>query len=158
MTHSLSEAVNEKIEHARRLYHRLVLLVGEQGAGKTGALKEVAECTGATLVNVNLELSRRLLDLAERQRSRHVQHLLEEIAAGTGSAVVLLDNIELLFEDSLRQDPLRLLQHLSRRRTVVAAWNGSIEDGSIRYSEPGHPEYRHYPMEGILTVSAEAVT
>ena len=93
-----------------------------QGAGKTGALKEVAERTGAPLVNVNLELSRCLLDLAERQRPRHVQHLLERIVAETGCDVALLDNIEFLFDVSLQQDPLRLLQYLSRRRTVVVAW------------------------------------
>ena len=156
MTAHLSGRVNEKIGYAEGLIYRLVLVVGPSGAGKTGALREVAKRGKAPLVNVNLELSRRLLDLAERQRSRHVHRLVEEIVAETGSGVVLLDNIELLFDVSLRQDPLRLLQGLSRRRTVVAAWNGSVEDGRIRYAVPGHPEYRSYPMDGILTVSAEA--
>ena len=156
MTRHLSEAVRENIGHAECLYYRLVLVVGAHGAGKTGTLKEIAGRTGAPLVNVNLELSRCLLDLADRQRSRHVQQLLERIVGETGSDVVLLDNLELLFDVSLRQDPLRLLQGLSRRRTVVAAWNGLIEDGYIIYAAPGHPEYRKYPKDSILTVVAEA--
>ena len=156
MTTHLSEAVSEKIGHAESLYHRLVLVIGARGTSKTVALRNVAERTRAPLVNVNLELSRRLLDLTERQRPRHVQPLLERIVAETESSVVLLDNIELLFDIALRQDPLRLLQGLSRSRTVVTAWSGSIEDGHIHYAAPGHPEYRRYAMDGILAVGAEA--
>ena len=156
MTTHLSEAVNEMIGHAESLYHRLVLIVGATGTGKTGALRDIAQRTGAPLVNVSLELSRRSLYLAERQRPRHVQHLLEQIVAETEGDVVLLDNIELLFDVALRQEPLRLLQGLSRRKTVVAVWNGLIEGGHIQYALPGHPEHRRYAVDGILAVGAEA--
>ena len=156
MTWPLSEDVIEKIGEAGTLYYRLALVVGAAGAGKTGALREVAAHLGAPLVNVNLELSRRLLDLTGRQRPLQVRRLLDEIAAGSGSDVVLLDNLELLFDAALRQDPLRLLQGLSRRRTVAAAWNGSIEGNHVRYDVPGHPEYRRYPLDGVLAVDTGA--
>lgn len=32
-----------------------------------------------------------------------------------------------------------------------------LEGGHIVYAEPGHPEYRSYPVEGLLTVDAEEV-
>ena len=157
MTGQLSEAVAERIGHAESLYHRLVLVVGAEGSDKTTALRDVAERFDTPLVNVGLELSRRLLDLTERQRRIRVPELLGRIVTKTASNVVLLDNLELLFDIALRQDPLGLLQRLSRRRTVVAAWNGSMEDGHIHYAEPGHPEYRRYPVDGFLVVGAEAV-
>ena len=157
MTSHLSEAVAEKIGHAESLYHRLVLVVGAEGSGKTSALGDIAECTGAPLVNVSLDLSRRLLDLTERQRPIRVPPLLERLVAETEGDVVLLDNVELLFDIALRQDPLRLLQGLSRRRTVVATWNGSMEDGHIVYAVPEHPEYRRYPVDGVLVAGAETV-
>ena len=156
MTRPLAEQVIERIGQAANLYHRLVLVVGAAGSGKTGALREAAARTGAPLVNVNRELSRRLLDLTGRRRALRMQPLLDEIAAGAGSDVVLLDNIELLFDPALRQDPLRLLQGLSRRRTVAASWNGAVEDGHVRYAAPGHPEYRRYPLDGVLAARAEA--
>ena len=156
MTRPLSERVTERIGQAANLYHRLVLVVGPAGTGKTGALREVAAHTGAPVVNVNLELSRRLLDLTGRQRALRMRPLLDGVAAEAGNDVVLLDNIELLFDAALRQDPLRLLQGLSRHRTVAAAWNGSVEDGHVHYAAPGHPEYRRYPAEDILAVCAEA--
>ena len=157
MTRYLSEAVAEQIGHAENLYHRLVLVVGPVGSGKTTALRDVAERIDAPLVNVGLELSRRLLDLTERQRRFRAPELLGRIVTETASDIVLLDNVELLFDVALHQNPLGLLQRLSRRRTVVATWNGSMEDGHIVHAVPGHPEYRRYPLDGFLTVGAEEV-
>ena len=151
----LFEDVRDKIEHAKGSYHRLVLVVGPARTGKTAALREVSERTGAPLLNTNLELSRRLLDLAERQRPLRIQRFLEEIIAKNANDLVLLDNTELLFDVALRQDPLRLLQGLSRSRTVAASWNGTIDDGHLRYAEPGHPEHQRYPLDGIQVASAE---
>ena len=156
LTSHLSEAVYEKLEHAERLYHRLILIVGAEGVGKTAALRDLAERTGAPLINVGVELSRRLLDLSEWQRPIRVVSLLERIVAETESDVVLLDNIEIVFDVALRQDPLRVLKSLSRKRTVVAAWNGSMDHGHVLYAVPEHPEYRRYPLDGVLTVGAEA--
>ena len=156
LTSRLSEAVYEKLEHAERLYHRLILIVGAEGVGKTAALRDLAERTGAPLINVGVELSRRLLDLSEWQRPIRVVSLLERIVAETEGNVVLLDNIEIVFDVALRQDPLRVLKILSRKRTVVAAWSGSMDHGHILYAVPEHPEYRRYPLDGVLTVGAEA--
>ena len=157
MTSNLSEAVAEKIEHAESLYYRLVLVVGADGSANAPTLKEVAECVAAPLINVSRDLSRRLLDLTERQRRIRVPRLLGGIVAEAESNIVLLDNIGLLFDIALRQDPLGLLQRLSRRRTVVAIWSGSMESGNVVYAVPGHPEYRRYPVDGFLVVDAEEV-
>ena len=126
------EDVIGKIRKAGSQYHRLVLVVGVAGTGKTATLMTVAGCIDAPLVNVNLELSRRMLDLVERQRPLQVRRLLDRIVAERGSGVVLLDNIEILFDAALRQHPLRLLQDLSRSRVVAAAWNGSVEGDHVR--------------------------
>ena len=156
MTRHLAEAVNEQIGHAERLYHRLVLVVGAEGTGKTTALRDITDTIGAPLINVGVELSRRLLDLTEWQRPIRAAPLLDRIVAETGSNVILLDNVELLFDVALHQDPLLLLRGLSRSRTVVASWNGSMEEGHIRYAVPGHPEHRRCPVDGVLVVDAEA--
>ena len=68
MTVSLTGQIIHKLERAAELYHRLIVVVAPAGAGKTTALQAVKERTGAPMVNVNLKLSRRLLDLTERQQ------------------------------------------------------------------------------------------
>jgi len=74
----------------------------------------------------------------------------------TVSGAVLLDNIEILFDSALQQNPLLLLQGLSRNRTLVVSWNGSIKDGSLTYAEPGHPEFRKYACKDFLYIDINA--
>ena len=158
MAEPLADQVVRKIKQADELYHRLMLVVAPAGAGKTNALQDVQERVGAPLINVNLDLSRRMLDLTERQRALQLPRLLREIINDAASEVVLLDNIEILFDVSLKQDTLRLLQGLSRNKTVIAAWNGSIDGGHMTYAMPDHPEYRRYMVRDFLVASPEATT
>ena len=126
MVEPLADRVIRRIGQAAELYHRLVMLVAPAGAGKTAALQDVHARTAAPLINVNLALSRRMLDLTERQRALQLPRLLSDIVGASAAEVILLDNVEVLFDVSLKQDPLRLLQGLSRNKTVVAAWSGAI--------------------------------
>jgi hypothetical protein len=158
MAEPLYNQVMLQLEQTARLYYRLMLVVAPKGAGKTAALQEVAAQTGALVINVNLALSQRLLDLTERQRSLRIPRLLEEITAQADRELVGLDNLEILFDVALKLDPLRLLQGLSRHRTVVAAWNGSIEGNYMTYAAPGHPEYRRYPVRDFLVARPEGST
>jgi len=158
MAEPLADQVVRKIKQAEELYHRLMLVVAPTGAGKTTALQDVQERVGAPLVNVNLDLSRRMLDLTERQRALQLPRLLREVINDTAGEVVLFDNIEILFDVSLKQDPLRLLQGLSRNKTVVAAWNGSIDGDHMIYAVPDHPEYRRYMVRDFLVASPEVTT
>lgn len=157
MTEPLADRVMRGIAQVTELYHRLVILVAPAGSGKTAALQDVHERTAAPLVNVNLELSRRMLDLTERQRALQLPRLLAEIVGASSADVVLLDNVEVLFDVALKQDPLRLLQGLSRNKTVVAAWSGCIDGENIIYATPDHPEYKRYLTKDFLVVSPEAV-
>ena len=154
MVEPLSNQIIGKITQAPELYHRLVLVVAPSGSGKTSALKEVQQSLGAPLINVNLEISRRMLELTTRQRALQASRLLEDILRQNRSDVVLLDNIEILFEKSLKQDPLRLLQGLSRNRTIVGTWNGEIKDNYMVYAAPEHPEYRRYPCRDLQVISS----
>ena len=116
------------------------------------ALQELSASTGATIINVNLELSRRMLELSPRRRSLHAQELMREVLAEAPGEVVFLDRIEILYTPALRLDPLNLLQILSRNRTIVAVWNGAVKDGHLLYAEPGHPEFCRYPVQDLQII------
>jgi len=153
MAQLLSDRILLMLPDARKLYHRLLLVVAPPGSGKTGALAYVHETLGHPLLNLNLELSRRMLDVPAKQRPLRVAEFLDETLAETGAEAVLVDNIEILFDAALMLDPLCLLQTASRHRTVVVAWNGSIQNGRLTYAAPGHPEFRHYPAGDLLVVA-----
>jgi hypothetical protein len=148
-----------QIEHLfpalRGQYYRLLLLVGPIGAGKTPLLKSLCQQDGFPYLNVNLALSQRLLDLTDKERPLRVRRLLADTIDKHAADVIILDNLELLFDPALHQDPLACLQGLSRNKTLIAAWGGNYMEGVLTYAEPGHPEYRRYerPEAIIVTLS-----
>ena len=145
-----------RVAQAQTQVHRLVLLVGGARAGKTLCLREVAARTGdATIVNVGLELSYRLLELPAPQRERRAAALLQNVVESVPTPI-LLDNTEVLFASSLKLQPLNLLRQLARDRTVVATWRGSVSGHRLNYGEPGHPEHRRSNARGVLIVDLEA--
>lgn len=158
MAEPLADKIMRKVKQLDELYYRLMLVIAPSGAGKTTALLDVRDRAGAPLINVNLELSRLMLDLTQRQRALQLPRLLREIVDKDAGKMTLLDNIELLFDVGLKQDPLRLLQGLSRNKTVVASWNGAIIDGFLTYAEPTHPEFRRYPVHDFMVTSPEVTT
>jgi hypothetical protein len=156
MPAQLSEILAAKIRGAENSYYRLVLLVGGPRSGKTSVLNELAKERSWPAVNVNLALCERLLELTIKQRALGVQSLLAQIINERGGDVMLLDNIEILFSKELQQDPLRLLQGLSRNRTIVSAWAGEYDGANLIYADSAHPEFRRYHKPDAIIVSTLA--
>lgn len=151
MAEPIHDKIKRSLQAAEGLYHRLVLLVGGTGSGKTGVLREVADELRSSVVNVNLKLSGELLELTAKQRSLRLPGILDKIV-GMATPPVVLDNLEILFDKDLQQDPLRLLRSISRNRAVVASWNGTMNSGRLLYADNGHPEYRRYDSVDALIV------
>lgn len=144
--------LEQAIQQAASQYFRLVIVAGVSGSGKTATLQTAAKNAGCELVNVNLQLSKKMLELTRTQRSRQVERILKEIIAAQSGDVVMLDNLEILFDADLEIEPLRLLQVLSRNRTIVASWNGSYVDGTLTYAEPGHPEFIQFKQTEAIVL------
>ena len=145
--------LEQAIEQASSQYFRLVILAGPPGSGKTATMQSVAQKIGCQVVNVNLELSKKMLELSRTQRSRQVARLMKELIAAVSGNVVLLDNLEILFDTGLAVEPLRLLQVSSRNRTVVASWSGSYVAGTLTYAEPGHPEFVQFKQSEAVVIT-----
>jgi hypothetical protein len=131
------------------------VVAGPSRSGKTTALQQVRNAASVPVINVNLELSKRLLDLTERQRSLQIPRLLDQIVGEIGHDEALLDNNEILFDIQLKQDPLRIFQGLSRTRTIVVSWNGRTNAEYLFYATSGHSEFRQYPLTDMTVVAVE---
>jgi hypothetical protein len=156
-TEALLDDVLDRVRSVANQYHRLVLVVGPAGSGKSALLRLLCQREGIECLDVGLLMSRLLMDMAESERPRRVVESLDEAISSRQSAAgtaVVLDNLELLFDRSLKQDPLRLLQDASRRYTIIAAWSGKIVGGQLNYAEPGHREYRRYQVKDLTIVEA----
>ena len=152
MTDLLHNKIRQSLQQAEELYFRLVLLAGPEESRKSAALREFAEELGTSVINVNLELSRQLLDLTAGQRSLRLPEIFKHIVE-QAQPPVILDHLEILFDQQLQLDPLRLLQTSSRNFTVLASWNGSVNSGKLEHADPSHPEYRRYDQVDALIIN-----
>lgn len=155
MTETAAKLV-EAIQQATSQYFRLAILVGAPTSGKTVLLRSLAQQFAYPLLNVNLELSQRLLDLTYAQRSQYVDRLFKDVITAVTGDVVLLDNLEILFDPHLEIEPLRLLQMVSRNRTIVASWSGRFQGGALIYAEPGHPEFVQFKQIEAVVIPVAA--
>ncbi len=130
----------ELIHGTQSSYYKLTLLAGGATAGKTRMLKLVADQLDLPLISLNLLLSQRLLSHNNRQRSLHAEGVALDIIDEHASTGLCIDNTELLFDSTLRLNPLVFLQEISRNRLVVATWNGVFANGELRYAHNGHPD------------------
>jgi hypothetical protein len=150
MKESVRQAIREAVSSAPAMYSRLILLVGPSGSGKTQGLQEISAEYGKKILNVNLEMSRALLELPIQRRESRAQRIFGDIIREfvgdeePQNVIILLDNLEILFDKDLKQDPLFLLQGISRNFTIIASWNGTWANQRLTFAISGHPEYRFY--------------
>ncbi len=135
-------------------YHRLIILANCEEGCKQGVLSMMKSDSESILLNLNLELSSRLLEYSIKQRPLKVAEITAEMIEALSSPV-LLDKFDILFEPSLQTDPLALLQSLSRSKTIIAFWSGSLKENKLYYAEPGYPEYRSYPVQDYVAIDAK---
>lgn len=152
-----AQAVDEFVSVVREVadaYHRLVLLVAPIASGKSARLTSLANTESWPLIIVNQVVADRLLELDARERVIQCKNVLAGAITGAGGNTVALDNIEMLFEEHLKQDPLRLFQSLSRTTTLVVSWPGNYDGRNLTFAGPDHRDYRKYadPDVRILTM------
>ncbi len=133
------------------LHSKLILLVGKPRTGKTACLLAFGKRVATEPMNVGSELGRRLAAVPQRQRHLQTTAILRELADQHASGdLLLLDNIELLFDRTLQLDPLDLLKRHAHARRVVAVWPGELRIGRLTYADMGHPEHQDYSLAGFV--------
>ncbi len=149
------EKLKHLVDEVGELQSKLVLLIGQPHSGKTALLHTFAQSKGVKPLNVGADLGGRLATMPQRQRHLQTTTILRELAdqQATGD-LLLLDNIELLFDRSLQLDPLDLLKRLAHVKRVVAVWPGVLQGdtrtGRLTYAEMGHSEHQDYSLAGVV--------
>ena len=141
------------VDQLGELHTKLIVLAGPRGSGKTKLLQELGAKLGVQPLNINLELGRRLSATPHAARGFSAGQLLREIAdKQRKDEVLLLDNLELLFERGLEINPLDLIKRLAHAKRVVAVWPGELRGSRLYYAEMTHPEYRDYDADGVVAI------
>ena len=145
------ERLEQLIEEIAALQSKLVLLIGTPGSGKTALLRVLGKNHGTTPLNIGSVLGSRLAGNSQKQRHLQAYTILRELSNQRAlHDLLLLDNIELLFDQTLQLDPLYLLKRHAHARRVVAVWPGELQDGRLTYATMGHPEHQDYSLAGVV--------
>jgi len=153
----MSSRLVDAVEASSVAYYRLVLLAGPLGSGKTRVLQSVAAETGWPVLNLGLELGKSLAATPPSRRASAASEVTTKLIAAQRSGVVVIDNIGVLFDSSLKLQPLELLKQASRSVTLVIAWPGAFESGALVYAEPGYQEHRSFDATGVSVLPIESV-
>lgn len=153
MTEILLLQLLDTIRATRGAYHRLTVIAGPTGSGKTSLLRRIADQLGIPIINLSLLLSEQLLSHTRQQRALKAEEVAIEVIDEHLQSGLCLDNTELLFDSGLRLNPLALLQEVSRNRLIVATWNGTLTGGELRFAYPGHPDFFRQQASGYPVIS-----
>jgi ATP-dependent helicase/nuclease subunit A len=150
---SVSTKISQYLPLVLEQYYRLIIVPVQNNYQID--FQRIADSNNHRYINVNLALSKLLLELTQKQRSLKAERLLQGIIRNTNNEIIFLEHLEILFDTSLQLEPLRCLQKLARNCTIVAVWSGNIENNHLIYAEREHPEYKSYPVDGFLVLNLE---
>lgn len=148
----MRERVIEAIRTIAADRHKLVILLGGFGAGKTAILRDVACEVDGEYVNLNLLLTERLLTLPRSQYNDGVtvHRLIDEVCdeLSPDGRPLLVDNVELLFSPELGKiNPIDTFKRMSRQRPLVLALPARRQGAYAEYSLLGREDYMRIPLE-----------
>ncbi|TQF34178.1 hypothetical protein UNPA324_09180 [Bradyrhizobium sp. UNPA324] len=139
------------VDEIESLNCKLVLVIGRSDAGKTELLAELAKRRQTSSLSVGAALGKALLSVPASRRHLQAPDLLREMTGNSAAnGLILLDDIEVLFDRTLRLNPLDLLRRNAQTRRVVASWPGELQNNRLSYAAMGHPEHQDYDAEGIV--------
>ncbi len=145
------EKLDHLVDDLTSLNNKLVLLIGPPRSGKSGLLAQLSERRDTPVLNVGATLGRQLLAVPSTWRHLHAADPMKDLTDETArQGMLLLDNIELLFDRTLRLDPLTLLKGHARSRRVIAVWPGELRECRLSYATTGHPEHQDYGIDGLV--------
>ncbi|MCL4298470.1 MAG: BREX-3 system P-loop-containing protein BrxF [Anaerolineae bacterium] len=142
--------------------HKLVILLGTFNAGKTALLKNIASEINGKYVNLNLELTERLLTLPRRQYKdgvtahKMVDVLCDELSPN--QEPLLIDNIEILFSPELAKlNPIDTFKRMSRQRPIVLALPARRAGNYAEYSTLGQADYLKMPLDEFTCIEMKEI-
>lgn len=101
--------------------------------------------------NTSKLLSEKLVVMSLKDRERHLHDLLSGLVKESQDTCYL-SRINVLFEESLQAEPLKLLQHAAKKKPIIVIWPGDMDGISLNYSKPGLPDHKSYKLNEFQDV------
>jgi hypothetical protein len=106
--------------------------------------------SGVSHLNISKELSTSLMTVSSSERSRFSQKWLIDTIAIFQNGPVLCTCPDLLFDPSLKIDPLSLIRQVARIKQLIVLWPGEYSTNTLSYAVPEHHHFRTWKVTDSL--------
>lgn len=145
------EELEHLVDDIASLNSKLVLLVGPPRSGKTALLAQLSARRDVPVLNVGAVLGRQILAIPSMRRHLQATDLLKDLADKMAhQGILLLDNIELLFDRTLKLNAIDVLKRHAHTHRVIVVWPGELREGRLSYGTTGHPEHQDCGIDGLV--------
>ncbi len=115
--------LNKKVEELNNEKHKLLLIIGTPGSGKSKIIREYSQETGIPIIDLDT--------IFMHTPSDQLMNEMKNFLSTYHQNVLLLDNKKILYAKNSTIDLLAFLKEISEIIPVIATWNGKIEDGQV---------------------------
>ena len=105
---------------------------------------------GVSHLNISKELSISLMTISASERSRFSQKWVNDTLTMFQNSPVLCTCPDLLFNPSLKIDPLSLIRQAARIKQLIVLWPGEYSTNTLSYAVPEHHHFRTWKVTDSL--------
>ncbi len=150
MTYIL-DTLDRIVDDVMSLNTKLVLLFGPPKSGKSDLLQKLAARKKMQVMQVGTAFGHELLLLPSAQRHLRAAEIFKQLSGQfVKDELLILDNIEILFDLNLHLNPLEMLKRFAHSHRIVAAWPGELGNNRVSYAPIDHPEHQDYAVDGLV--------
>lgn len=140
----------EKLRNISQNYYKLILIITKDFQKTNSLLVNFAEKNGIPYINLNLELSKRLIYLPFNERWIYADEELRNILLKNKHDTLIVDNTEILFEEHLKLNPIQELKNISKYKNIIASVRGDYKNNILTYGKIGEREFKKYALDDLL--------
>ena len=138
--------IQTKLEALKDAKYKLLLIVGQPGTGKSKLIHQYSEDTGTPILDLNPIFGE---EVPEGSDSQYINDFMGKYLSTYKPEVLLLDNKRVLYSKNSKIDLLSFLKEIATTKTVIATWNGMVEDGQLVHIRSKADTNLAYPIDSL---------
>lgn len=131
----------ERLATLDNAFYRVIWVAGGSSLERANYLGRIGCLLGVPVLSVGQLLSAALLDIPSSLRAASAEDSFSDLLRHVGSQRILLDRMDILFDQCLRLNAVELVRNASRYFTLIAAWPGSATSDNLIYAPSEHPTH-----------------
>jgi hypothetical protein len=141
-TQDLEASINAFLAYPTR---SCLLLVSPDTAHLASVVGKLAD-----VLAVGKTLSAALLHEAPAKWATTAERWLDQAVRQSAPGPLLVSGIDVLFDPSMRLNPLRLFCQVGRHTPLIVAWPGTYVQDVLAYAIPDHAHYRIWKHPDVI--------